>query len=120
MEVESFTGQSVHAVYQEFYASIFLSYLQSVITNESDIQEEIENISLRRKYDYQINKTSALSFLKETIVSLFRRGSFDKIIRYIKSKAIKNILPIRPDRKFERKFPISKPKIYMHNRRALA
>jgi hypothetical protein len=120
LEVESFTGQSVHAVYQEFYASVFLSNLQSVITNESDVLEEIECISSRRKYDYQENRTSALFYLKEKLISLFTLESFDKILKYIKEKIVENILPIRPGRKFERKFPISKPKKYMRNRRALA
>ena len=120
LEVESFTGQSVHAVYQEFYASVFLSNLQSVITNENDVQEKIETISSGRKYEYQINRTSALFYLKEKIVSLFTLTSFNKILKYIKEKVVENILPIRPGRKFERKFPIAKPKKYLRNRRALA
>ena len=113
-------SESVHAIYQEFYASIFLSNLQSIITNDRDVQERIENISAKRKHDYQENRTSALFYLKEKLVLLFTQKSFDKFLKYIKNKIIKNILPVRYGRKYNRKSPFSKPTKYIPNRKTIA
>ena len=50
LEVEQFSGKSPHAVRQEFYAAIFLSNLQSVISREKDVQERIgEKIRVSRE-----------------------------------------------------------------------
>ncbi|MGR3221079.1 MAG: hypothetical protein ACUZ8H_14880 [Candidatus Anammoxibacter sp.] len=79
---------------------------------------EVESFT-GRKYEYQINRTSALFYLKEKIVSLFTLSSFNKTLKCIKAKVVENILPIRPGIKFERKFPIAKTKKYSYNRRVL-
>ena len=49
LEVESFTGKTPHAIYQEFYASLFLSNLQAIITREKDVQDEINLKAKKRK-----------------------------------------------------------------------
>lgn len=120
LEVEQFSGKSPHAVRQEFHAAIFLSNLQSVISREKDVQERIEKKTEGRKYEYQENRTSALFFVKEGLIALFTGASLNEILSYLKEKIIKNILPIRPDRHYERRFTRYKLPKFSSNKRALA
>lgn len=48
-----------------------------------------------RKYEYQENRTSALSFVKEGLIALFTGVSLIQVLTHLKEKIIKNILPIR-------------------------
>lgn len=120
LEVESFSGKTPHAIYQEFYVSLFLSNLQAIITIEKDVQDEISLKSSKRKYNYQENRTSALSYLKEEIVSLFTESSIEKIIEFIKEKIVEDILPIRPGRQNVRKKSNYRLPKYRANLRACA
>jgi len=120
LEVESFTGKTPHAIYQEFYASLFLSNLQAIITREKDVQDEINLKAKKRKYDYQENRTSALFYVKERIVSLFTENFIEPIIEFIKNKIVQNILPIRPGRQYHRKRSNYKLPKYRSNLRAIA
>ena len=120
LEVEQFSGKSPHAVRQEFYAAIFLSNLQSVIAREKDVQERIEKKTEGRKYEYQENRTSALFFVKEGLIALFTGASLNVVLTYLKEKIIKNILPVRPGRRYERRFTRYKLPKFSPNKRALA
>jgi len=120
LEVESFTGKTPHAIYQEFYASLFLSNLQAIITREKDVQDEINLKAKKRKYDYQENRTSALYYVKEKLVSLFTENSIEPIIEFIKSKIVQNILPIRPGRQYNRNRSNYRLPKYRSNLRAIA
>ena len=120
LEVESFTGKTPHAIYQEFYASLFLSNLQAIITREKDVQDEINLKAKKRKYDYQENRTAALYYVKEKIVSLFTENFVEPIIEFIKNKIVQNILPIRPGRQYNRKRSIYRLPKYRSNLRAIA
>ncbi len=120
LEVESFTGKTTHAIYQEFYASLFLSNLQAIITIEKDVQDKINLKASKRKYDYQENRTSALYYVKEKIVSLFIESSIEQIIEFIKDKIVQDILPIRPGRQYARKPSNYRLPKYRANLRAIA
>jgi Transposase DDE domain len=120
LEVESFTGKTPHAIYQEFYASLFLSNLQAIITREKDVQDEINLKAKKRKYDYQENRTSALYYVKEKIVSLFTENAIEPIIKFIKNKIVQNILPIRPGRQYNRNRSNYRLPKYRSNLRAIA
>lgn len=120
LEVEQFSGKSPHAVRQEFHAAIFLSNLQSVISREKDVQERIEKKTEGRKYEYQENRTSALFFVKEGLIALFTGTSLNMVLTYLKEKIIKNILPIRPGRCYERRFTRYRLPKFIPNKRALA
>ncbi len=94
--------------------------LQAIITREKDVQDEINLKSKNRKYDYQENRTSALFYVKEKIVSLFTENYIEQIIKFIKSKIVQNILPIRPGRQYARKKSNYRLKKYRANLRAVS
>jgi len=97
-----------------------LSNLQAIITREKDVQDEINLKAIKRKYDYRENSTSALYYVKEKIVSLFTENSIEPIIKFIKSKIVQNILPIRQGRQYNRNRSNYRFTKYRSNLRAIA
>ena len=89
-------------------------------TGEKDVQAGIEKKTEGRKYEYQENRTSALFFVKEGLIALFTGASLNVVLTYLKEKIIKNILPIRPGRHYERRFTRYKLPKFIPTKRALA
>lgn len=102
-EIEVFSGQTVENIFQDFYAQIFISNLQSAIID--DCKANLKEINNRRKYDYQINWNVSLGLMKNEIVRLFLTNNpreVLKILNQLKEEFLENIEPKRPNRKFER------------------
>lgn len=100
LKAEHFSGYSKHSVLQDFYAALFVSNIQSLIVGE--INEELQN-DIKTKYAYKVNNNLSYGLLKDRIVSLFWSNTNTEII-YSELKELfkKHLIPIRPDRKFER------------------
>ena len=109
IELEAFSGKTSHAVKQDFFAKIFMMTTTAVLAfpiEEKIRQEQQQN---RRKHFYKINRTNALSLVKEINSKIFIEkmirpalNAFDKILQ--KTKEI-----IRPNRKFPRNKIKKKP-----------
>jgi hypothetical protein len=67
----------------------------------SNLGEEINE--RKRKYDYQVNKTTALSKVKEFLAFLFNSLDVIHFIEMLVSEFLLNVLPIRLGRSFQRK-----------------
>ncbi len=100
VEVERFSGETKHAVYQDFHAKIFTVNLTAIMAHPA--QKVVTEQSQNKKYTYQINFTQALSKMKDTVVLLFQRSSIANILDRLWQVMIKTIEPIRPGRKFSR------------------
>jgi len=119
LEVENFTGKSVHSIYQDFHAKVLMKNLAAVLT--SPVNDELARAPGARRYNYQVNFTQALSRLKETLVVLFT-GSACKIRRLIEALFAlfqRTTEPIRPGRKQPRNHRI-KPRKFFCCYKALA
>lgn len=116
IEVENFSGKSVFAVKQDFYANAFIENLRSIISK--DAQEEIDELKEDALYNYKVNKNLSLGFLKDEIVKILLSDDpqyIDKIIRLF----IHEPVPIRDGRHLERKFLVSVKRYRMNYRRAI-
>lgn len=100
LQMEVFSGHTVEAIKQDFYAMIFTSNIHSLIIGECE--EEIEHINQKRKHDYQVNRNVSLGLLKGTIVELFLFSLSEDVLDKLKKRFIKNLEPIRNDRKYKR------------------
>lgn len=100
-QLEQFSGQKVNNILQDFYATIFVCNLQSLISKQCD--EEVELKTSHRKYKYKINVNISIGIMKNRIVKLFIEQNPDKILAALGDLFSKNLEPIRPDRKYERK-----------------
>jgi len=114
--IENFTGLTQIAINQDFYATILTNNLCSLIMN--DVMEDrvsLYNQAKERKYLYQLNKSFSIGCMKNTLVLMLQKNvREEKIYQMIEDEIIQNLLPIKPDRSFERrkhsstKFPVSK------------
>jgi hypothetical protein len=114
LEVENFSGKSVLSIHQDFYAKVFSKNLTSVIAFPT--RDSINQISAKRKYDYQINFTQALSKTKDVIVLLFQKTKtkITRLIAQLHNIFIRTTEPIRPGRKFPRNHKVSRRKHFLN------
>jgi hypothetical protein len=102
VELENFTGKSVEAVKQDFYARIFMLNLTSMLA--FPLQDLIDTNHKDCKYSYQINWTQALAKMKNVGILLFIRDTISPMIEKLQKLFLCSVVPIRPGRKFPRKF----------------
>jgi len=100
LKAEYFSGYSKNSILQDFYAALFVSNIQSLIVGE--INEELQ-LNKKTKYVYKVNNNLSYGLLKDRIVTLFySKTQTDVIHAELKDLLKKHLIPIRPDRKFER------------------
>jgi hypothetical protein len=119
LEIENFTGKSVLAVRQDFYATVLTNNIQGLIQWELDDEIEGDNHCQGRKYEYQLNKNVSIGLLKDTLITLLMDGGdLQAFYSSVKQQMKRNIVPIRPNRRFprQRKYHQKYP---MNKRRAL-
>lgn len=119
IEVENFTGKSVFAIKQDFYASIFINNIQALfVAEQKEILEENKKMSAEKrgkpqKYAYKINRNLSLGYLKESLLDILFSDDpnyFEKIKKLFLIEPV----PIRPNRKTIRnskkraKYPMNK------------
>lgn len=100
LQLENFTGESVEAVYQDFYARVFMMNLTAVFTHPA--QEIVDNNANRRRHPHQVNFTYGLSAMKDCILRLFRQANPLKLIQRLLDLFIRTTESIRPNRSFPR------------------
>jgi len=112
LQVENFSGKSVHSVYQDFHAKLFSKNLTAVIATTT--REDIIQKSKDLKFVHQINFAQALSMLKDTIVLLFNRSleNLTDIIVKIRKIFIQTTESIRPNRKFPRRHRVKQKRFF--------
>lgn len=112
LEVENFSGKSVHSVYQDFHAKVFSKNLTAAIgttTREAIIQKS-ENL----KYGHQINFAQALTKMKDKIILLLNRP-WDRvvfIISKIRKIFVETTESVRPNRKFPRRHRVKQQRFF--------
>lgn len=113
LQIENFSGKSTLSVYQDFHAKIFSKNLTAIIVNTT--KDDVEMLSERRNFGYQINFTQALSKMKHTLVLLFTRS--DETVRFIVAKLqkifIQTVEQIRPGRKYQRNHKVKLKKYHI-------
>ena len=84
----------------------------------NDVMEEkvsLYNQAKQRKYLYQLNRSFSIGCMKNRLVSMLQKNvREEKIYEMIEEEILGNLLPIKPNRSFDRKkhsstkFPVSK------------
>lgn len=122
IEIENFTGSSKIAIEQDFYASIYLSNMVSLLRNDANETINEESKKKRRKHDYQVNTNILIGKLKDRMVHLLledcpikRERMFTKIMKVI----IRNKTPIRFGRSYPRRNSLSSTKYPLNQKRCL-
>ena len=97
IQVENFSGYSDISIQQDFYCSLFIGNLQSLLISELD--EEIKEKYSERKWEYKINENLSIGFLKNKIIELFLSKKPETILEELKYLLLQHVEPIRPNRK---------------------
>jgi len=99
--VGNFSGYSKQTIFQDFYSSIFVSNIQTLLVSE--INEELKTARGQTKYQYKVNANVSYGILKNRILELFFSDKpMDQITDKIKALLKKHTIPIRPNRKYAR------------------
>ena len=121
LEIENFSGNSNIAILQEFYSTMFLNNIASVMALdcEEEIAQRCKDKNL--KYQYKANISMTISILKFSLIEMFTYKSQkkrDKILDNIYHQLLTCVTPIRPGRSFGRNKKHKSQK-YPQNRRTL-
>lgn len=99
--VGNFSGYSKQTILQDFYSSIFVSNIQTLLVEE--INDELKTLRGQTKYQYKVNTNVSYGILKNRILELFFSDKpIEQITDQIKELLKKHTIPIRPNRKYER------------------
>jgi Transposase DDE domain len=93
LQIECFSGTKVNSILQDFYASIFIGNLQSIIANSCE--KDVAKKTSHRRYKYKINRNLAIGLMKNKIPKLFLDRFPERIIEEIRELQMKFIEPIR-------------------------
>ncbi len=103
LELENYTGETEIAVKQDFYATILLINISSILVKEA--QEEIDKKKKKSKYKYKVNINVAVGIFKKELIDILleenreiARKRYNKLIK----KMSKYIQPVREGRKYNR------------------
>lgn len=110
IEIANFTGKSVLAVQQDFYARVFMANLTSMLA--FPVHEKIVEKHENSKLEYKINWTQALAKMRESAILLFFRNNIIDIIKKLWQLFVSDNSAIRPGRKFPRKYSPHTKKFY--------
>ena len=100
LQLESFSGQTVHSVLQDFYATVMMTNLHSILIK--DAQQTIDETLKHRKYPMKINKNKSFGKLKVNLISLFINNNVERILQKLHAHFVKDVIPIRKGRSFKR------------------
>lgn len=107
LSLENFTGTTPLAIRQDFYATMFISNIEALVSY--DINEEFKEeknskkIDRRKKYEQKVNKSVSFNTIKNHCFDLFFSDKdIDEILEKIYQLLKTNKVAIRPDRQFKR------------------
>jgi hypothetical protein len=104
IQIENFSGKTVHSIYQDFHAKVFAKNLAAILIRS--VSKRIDDITEGRRYRYKANFTNTLSVVRTHIVVLFNRSKdllCDYLIK-IQDLVVRALSEIRPNRTNPRNF----------------
>lgn len=98
LSLENFTGQSALAVKQDFFATIFLTNYESILTY--DINDDLKESTKDNKYVQKVNKAVSFNVIKHKVFDLlYLDNPIDEILEQMEKLFLTNTIVIRPNRK---------------------
>ena len=104
LNLENFSGKSVQAVQQDFHATIFISALESVITEDAQKQLDEKVIQKNSEHPQKVNKAVSFNAIKNHVIELFYKSNNPEVILNRLTELFStNPVCIRKGRKVDRK-----------------
>ena len=101
LQLENFSGKSVHSVYQDFYSTIYLSGMESILTQ--DIDEELSNKPTKNQQ--KVNRNVSFNVIKNKALELLFLPEFqvNDVLEQLEKLFRTNPVQIRSQRQVKRK-----------------
>lgn len=99
IQLESFSGQTPVSVQQDFFATVFITNLFSLILKQA--QTEVSQVK-NRKHPLKVNLNKSFGKFRLNFVSLFMEVEPEVVLKLLHQHFIRNPLPVRKNRKFPR------------------
>lgn len=122
LQLENFSGEKPLIIEQDFYASLFVSNMASIICQDAQEELDEKNKQKQLKYKYVINKNILTGKLKDNLILVILEendDTKDKMYWDFIKEIERNIVPIRKGRHFERKKTLKRNKYSKSKRKAL-
>jgi hypothetical protein len=113
LDIENFTGLSVHAVQQDISAKVLTQNIAMAAALIA--QEEVTKRYAHRKLTYKVNVSQCLSSMKNLLVKLFVCNDPFALFNNYLGMLTRTIEAVRPGRSFERTFSRCHVKRFHHN-----
>lgn len=122
-EIENFSGQKPQIIEQDFYATVLLSNMASVLEQEAETQMKESKRTEHLKYtEYRINKNILVGKLRNRLIEMMLEEDDTKRddlhVRFLEELQ-RNIVPIVKDRSFKRDKQTKANKFAKNKRRGL-
>jgi hypothetical protein len=120
LEIENFSGRTLTAIKQDFYATMYLSNFASALYR--DAQEEVveEHREKDNKYEYHVNVNHEIGVLKDKFIAVLIEANDEKrnkLLDIIVARLSSRITPFRPNRSVPRNKTPRKSKFH-HNQKS--
>ena len=97
LNLENFTGLTALAVKQDFYATIFLTNYEAMVTY--DLNEELRETTQENKYVQKVNKAVSFNLIKHKVFDLlYNDEPLDKMLEQMEKLFLTNTIVMRPNR----------------------
>lgn len=110
-ELSCFSGKTALAIKQDFQANVLQMNLCATLTFPIEEKVRRENKIRINKHEKQVNRSNALSIIKESMVLFFIKNKTKQVLRNMQKILEKTCEIVRPNRSFKRKH---KPKQSHH------
>lgn len=99
--VEHFSGTCNQFIQQEFNCALYISNMQTIMC--IDANKEVKECYKSRKYEYKVNSTLSLAFIRERLIKIFyQKKESECLLKELKELFVQNVIPIRNGRNNKR------------------
>lgn len=122
LQIENFSGETVIAIEQDFYATMYLSNMVSLAKMDANAIIEDKNKDKNLKHEYKVNTNILIGKLKNSLVLMLLEKSpikRSRMLKKIMEEISRNVIPIRPERNFVRRMTLRANKNPLNKKRAL-
>ncbi|WP_417941244.1 IS4 family transposase [Flavobacterium sp. RS13.1] len=119
LQLENFSSKTKEGIFQDFFVSILIANISSLLVNDAQKQLDQE-VSEKRKYSQKVNKNIAIGIVRNNIAKLLMSdtGKTETIIARLITKIKRHTIDLKPDRSFvRRKLKRSKRKYHIAQKR---
>jgi hypothetical protein len=102
LQLENFSGLTAESVRQDLFATIFITNLESVLTEEATTQ--LEKKSSKNLYPQQVNQAISFNAIKNYVIALFYlENDSEEILRQLTQLFLTNPSSVRRQRSVPRR-----------------